>query len=142
VLYQAGNPLGLDHSMWLSPSFNGWNEADFRAAGGGGSPPSPVDDLTAMLSDGSKSADGDILLNWTEPYSESGVSYYVIFRSAAPAQTGDSLAATSLTEYTDPGAAGDPGSNHYYSIKAVDAEGRKSAVSNQVGEFDIDLVVD
>jgi len=69
------------------------------------------------------------------------VSYYVIYRSALPAQMGDSLGYSVSTDYTDTGAAGDSGSNHYYTVKAVDSEGRKSASSNQVGEFDLELIL-
>jgi len=142
ILYQDGNPLGLDHSVWLSPAYNGWNEADFRTAGSGGGPPGPVDDLQIVLLDGSKSSSGDVWLTWSEPFSEAGLSYYIIYRSSIPAETGDSLTATSLTEYTDAGAVGDPAVHHYYSVKAVDVEGKKSVVSNQVGEFDIELTAD
>ncbi|MFC1683213.1 C25 family cysteine peptidase [Candidatus Zixiibacteriota bacterium] len=141
VLYQPGNPLGLNHSIWLSPSHNSWNEADFRTGGGGGNPPGPISDLSATLMDGAKSTSGDIRLDWTEPFSEGGVSHYVVYRSALPTQMGDSLGYSMSTEYTDAGAAGDPASNHYYSIKAVDSEGRKSAFSNQVGEFDLELLL-
>jgi len=142
ILYQEGNPLGLDHSVWLSPAHNGWNEADFRTSGSGGGPPLAVDDLQITLISGTKSSGGDIWLTWSEPFSEAGLSHYVIYRSSAPADTGDSLATTSLTEYTDSGVVGDPAGNHYYSIKAVDVQGKHSAISNQVGEFDIDLMVE
>jgi len=141
VLYEPGNPQGLDHSIWLSLPHNGWNETDFRTSGDGGSPPSPVDDLVATLMGGSKSASGDLLLTWTEPFTEAGVSYYVIYRSTTPSSTGDSLAATADTAYTDPGVVGDTGTNHYYTVKVVDQEGRKSDPSNQVGEFDLQLMV-
>ena len=142
ILYQDGNPLGLDHSMWLSPAHNSWNETDFRTAGSGGGPPGAVDDLQIVLLNGSKSSTGDVWLTWSEPASEAGLSHYVVYRSPAPAETGDSLATTMLTEYTDAGAAGDPAVHHYYSIKAVDVEGKKSTISNQVGEFDIELIAD
>ena len=140
VLYEEGNPLGLDHSIWLSPSHNSWNEMDFRTAGDGNTSPDPVDDLQAGLLPGAKSSGGDVRLTWTEPYSESGVSYYVIYRSTAPNLTGDSLTATALTEYTDAGVVGSPSVSYYYSIKTVDVQGEKSVISDQVGEFDIDLI--
>jgi C1A family cysteine protease len=136
VLYEPGNPLGLDHSRWLSPPHNGPNETDFRSGEGGGSPPAAVTGLTATLVDGAKSSSGDILLAWTEPYAESGVSHYVIYRSTAPTTTGDSLGATADTTYVDGGAAGDTLANYYYTVRAVDSEGRNSAPSGQVGEFD------
>lgn len=79
------------------------------------------------------------MLTWTEPFSEAGVDYYVVYRSAAVFSTGDSLMSTTETEYTDPGAVGDTGTNYYYTVKAVDLSEQKSPFSNQVGEFDIDL---
>lgn len=103
-------------------------------------PPEAVDDLAVTLSNGAKSASGDILLTWTEPYAEGGVSYYVIYRSTAPASFGDSLAATADSVYTDLGAVGDTLTNYYYTVKAVDNFGSKSLSSNQVGEFDIYLI--
>ena len=141
VLYRPGNPQGLDHSVWLSPSYNGWNETDFRTAGSGGSPPDPVDDLAATLASGAKSSTGNLYLAWTEPYSEASISYYVVYRSTLPSGSGDSLASTGDTEYTDTGVVGDTSTNYYYTIKVVDTLGRKSAPSNQVGEFDIQLIM-
>jgi C1A family cysteine protease len=140
ILYQPGNPLGLDYSYWFSPPHNGANETDFTAGEGSGLPPAPVDNLTARLVGGTKSSGGDILLTWTEPYAESGLSHYVIFRSGLPVLSGDSLAATTDTTYLDTGAAGDTLANYYYTVKAVDSEGRTSDPSGQVGEFDLHLM--
>ena len=95
--------------------------------------PMAIDDLAGTLT-------GDnIHLEWTEPYSECGVTRYVVYRSTAPGSLGDSLAGTVDTVYTDMGAAGDVGSNYFYAVKAVDAGGQKSGESNKVGEFDRDL---
>jgi C1A family cysteine protease len=140
VLYQPGNPLGLDHSRWLSPPHNGPNEMDFRTGEGSGLPPGPVDNLSITLTNGAKSTAGDILLTWTQPYAESALSHYIVYRSAVPAERGDSVAATEDTLYLDPGAAGDTLVHHFYTIRAVDTEGRKSADSGQVGEFDRHLI--
>ncbi len=97
------------------------------------SPPMAAADLAGTLT-------GDnIHLEWTEPYSECGVTRYVVYRSTAPGSLGDSLAGTVDTAYTDIGAAGDVGSNYFYAVKAVDAGGQKSGESNKVGEFDRDL---
>ena len=49
---------------------------------------------------------------------------------------GDSLAGTTEADYTDGGAAGDTGTNYYYTVKAVGGGGLKSGESNQVGEYD------
>ena len=94
------------------------------------SPPQAVDDLSGMLSK------GDIHLQWSEPFGECGVSRYIIYRSDQAGSPGDSLAGTVDTVFTVPGAAG---TDAYYTVKAVDPEGQKSAGSNQVGEFNIGL---
>jgi hypothetical protein len=100
-----------------------------------GGAPGAVDDLSAEL------LEGDIVLQWTEPVSESGVDRYVIYRSGDPAAEGDSLAGTSGTGYTDLGAAGDAGQNYFYTVKAVSGGGLKSEASNRVGEFDRELMM-
>ncbi|MCK4597440.1 FG-GAP repeat protein, partial [bacterium] len=141
VLYRPGNPQGLDHSVWLSPPHNGWNETDLRTAGSSGNPPEAVDDLAATLASGAKSSTGNLYLAWTEPYSEASISYYVVYRNTLPSGSGDSLASTGDTQYTDTGAVGDTSTNYYYTIKVVDTLGRKSAPSNKVGEFDIQLIM-
>jgi hypothetical protein len=84
-------------------------------------------------------AEADIHIWWTVPYSEAGVTRYVVYRSPSPDALGDSLAGTVDTSFTDAGAAGVVGTNYFYTVKAVDGVGRKSAESNRVGEFDIDL---
>jgi hypothetical protein len=116
----------------------GWNIDDlqlvaFSCVGG---PPEAIDDLTASL------LQGDIVLNWTEPNSEGGVSGYIVYRSTDSAAAGDSLDSTSDITYTDTGAAGDSGTNYYYTVKAVDGGGQKSLESNKVGEFDCDTIND
>jgi C1A family cysteine protease len=98
-----------------------------------GMPPDAIDDLAVQL------LEGDIVLQWTEPGSESGVDRYIVYRSADAAITGDSLAGTSALEYTDPGAAGSTATNYYYTVKAVGG-GLKSEFSNMAGEFDIELI--
>ncbi len=95
-------------------------------------PPEAIDDLGVQL------VEGDIFLHWTEPFSEGGVERYVIYRSTDAASSGDSLAGTSDIIYTDVGAGGNVGENYFYMVKAVD--GLKSEASNQVGEFDVDLL--
>ena len=104
-----------------------------------GEPPEAISDLTADLTNGAKSSTGDIHLAWTEPGSDLGVDYYVIYRATDPEATLDSLAATSDTVYTDSGAAGDTLTQYYYTVKAVDTGGQKSSQSNMVGEFDNSL---
>jgi hypothetical protein len=96
-------------------------------------PPEAIDDLT------NSRVGGDIHIWWTEPDSDAGVARYVVYRSVSPGALGDSLAGTMDIVYTDVGAAGVPGTNYFYTVKAVDAGGRKSAESNRVGEFDIQL---
>jgi len=97
-------------------------------------PPEAIDDLANSL------RGSDIHLWWTEPTSDAGVARYVVYRSTSPSDLGDSLAGTVDIAYTDVGAAGVPSTNYYYTVKAVDAGGRKSTESNKVGEFDIQLI--
>jgi hypothetical protein len=85
-------------------------------------------------------AEADIYIWWSVPYSEAGVTRYVVYRSTSPDAMGDSLSGTVDTSYTDAGAAGVVGTNYFYTVKAVDGIGRKSMESNRVGEFDIDLM--
>jgi hypothetical protein len=94
------------------------------------SPPLAVDDLAGMLSE------DDIHLRWSEPFGECGISRYVIYRSDQAGLSGDSLAGTVDTVFTDPGAAG---TDYFYSVRAVDTEGQKSMISNQAGEFNRQL---
>jgi hypothetical protein len=97
-------------------------------------PPEAIGDLAAHL------VKDDISLHWTEPYSEGGVSHYVIYRSTDAAAEGDSLGGTGGSSYLDAGAAGNAGANHFYTVRAVDSGGLKSEHSNRVGEFDRELL--
>jgi hypothetical protein len=141
-----------DHDMaWLGGGkvlmFGGWITGDTTYAdttygdtwiftGADASPPEPIDDLSIVLDNGSKSFSGNMFLSWTKPYDDVGVSRYVVYRSTDPASMGDSLAGTTDSSYTDPGTAGNIAENYFYVVKAVDAAGNKSAESNRVGEFD------
>jgi uncharacterized lipoprotein YddW (UPF0748 family) len=102
-------------------------------------PPAAVIDLAST-----KSAD-DIALTWSAVTQDTAgnpltVDRYVVYRDDEPLTVpSDSIGFTAGTEYADPGAAGAPAANYYYVVRAVsDAKG-KSAASNTVGEFDIDL---
>jgi len=115
----------------------GWNIDDIQLIAfecESGNPPQAIDDLTCELEK------DNIILKWSEPYADKGVASYVIYRSSAVGAAGDSLAGTSDTTYTDVGAAGDVGWHYFYLVKAVDISGQKSVESNQVGEFDLDLM--
>jgi hypothetical protein len=113
---------------------------------GGGdyiTPPAAIADLTAAL------AGSTIRLSWTGIGEDIGgnpsiVEYYTIYRNADPIFSpgpGDSIGGTAETFYDDlTPALKDTLVNHYYIVKAVDSEGRKSADSNKVGEFDRDVI--
>jgi hypothetical protein len=101
---------------------------------GSDNPPQPVDDLSIAL------PNHDITLLWTDPGDDGGVARYVVYRSTSPSSPGDSLTGTTLTEYTDQDVTGDPETNYYYTVKAVDAIGQKSGTSNMVGEIDRTLI--
>jgi hypothetical protein len=103
-------------------------------------PPEAIDDLaTALAGHESGSPNPDIRLTWTEPASQSGIDHYIVFRSVDPGGMMDSLAATADTTYLDAGAGGSSVENYYYTVKAVDTLGKRTAESNMAGEFDIDL---
>jgi hypothetical protein len=97
------------------------------------SPPAPIDDLTATLEM------DDICLQWSEPFSECGVTRYIVYRSTSPGAVGDSIAGTMDTTHTDVGAAGGVSINFYYTVISVDGSGQKSMGSVQAGEFDVEL---
>jgi hypothetical protein len=99
-----------------------------------GGPPEGVDDLSIDL------VENDIYLHWTEPFSEGGIGYYVVYRSTDPGASGDSLDNTAATQYTDAGAAKSLVTNYYYTVKAVGLGGQKSVESNKVGECDFEML--
>jgi hypothetical protein len=105
-------------------------------------PPAAITDLTATV------AGSALRLSWS-PVTEDEqgnpvvVDHYVIYRSENPSFSpvpADSIGGTAGTSYDDETAAiMDPSTNHYFNVKAADADGRLSADSNTVGEFDFDL---
>ncbi len=99
-------------------------------------PPIDVDDLALAITPGAKSPAGDVVLWWSPVQDDTGVEYYVIYRSLTPDLLGDSIAAPAETTYLDVGAVGDTLANHFYVVKAVDVWGNKSGDSNCVGEID------
>jgi uncharacterized lipoprotein YddW (UPF0748 family) len=103
-------------------------------------PPAAVDDLASFKSG------GDIVLTWTAVTTDTlgnpeTVDGYVIYRNSDAAMVpGDSIGTAVETEYTDSGAAGSTGTNYFYVVRAVDDAQAKSEPSNQVGEFDRELM--
>ncbi|MBN1425954.1 hypothetical protein JXA88_15505 [Candidatus Fermentibacteria bacterium] len=95
-------------------------------------PPHAVTDLS--LAPGS---DLSLLLTWQPAWDNVGVHHYAVHRETAayfqPAP-GTLLAKTPLTAWIDPTGAGDPTTDHFYVVLAVDAAGNQSAPSNCVGE--------
>ena len=97
--------------------------------------PWPINDLRAHL------ADSTIVLIWSPASGGGGADYYVVYRDTVhdfETQPEDSLGETSDTTYTDstPSITGNMAINYYYTVRAMDAGGAKSAASNIVGEFD------
>ena len=96
----------------------------------------------------------DVQLTWSQVYTDTTggpevVTSYQVHRSANPYFTPD---ATTLQQtltpsafggatltWTDAGRIGDPTTNYYYQVAAVNAAGNKSAVVSYVGEFDFGL---
>ena len=106
-------------------------------------PPEAIADLTTAL------AGSAIHLAWSAVTEDTGglpivVDHYVIYRNADPdfiPDDADSVGSTTDVFYDDATPAlKDSGTNHYYVVKAVDDQGRKSADSNKVGEFDADML--
>jgi hypothetical protein len=66
---------------------------------------------------------------------------YQVWRDTAPyfTPTGQPLATVTAPAYPDPNAAGDPATNHFYAVTAVNACGAASGASSRVGEFDFAL---
>ena len=72
-----------------------------------------------------------------------GVHYYIIFRNTTPDFTptpGDSIGEALSSGYLDVGAAGDTLMQYHYVVQAVDWAHNKGDHSNQVGEFDCNLI--
>jgi hypothetical protein len=101
-------------------------------------PPSTVSNVTAE-----KEMD-NLFLSWFPASDNKGVDHYVVYRNVQPdflPGGSDSIGATPDTFFVDTNSAvGDSLVNHYYSIKAVDGAGNKSAASAHVGEYDRYLI--
>jgi hypothetical protein len=99
--------------------------------------PSELTDVTAVFSP----PDG-LTLSWSPAWDNTGVYCYRVYRGThgyfAPGPA--TLVATVLsTGYSDVGAAGDPATNYYYLVTALDVLGNESGPSNRVGEFDYEV---
>ena len=106
-------------------------------------PPAAVEDLTATL------VEGDVYLAWTAVTEDTAglpltVNHYTVYRHDDPGfspQESDSIAGTADVFFIDTSAAvGDTVVDHYYLVKAVGTDGRRSAESGRVGEFDRAMV--
>jgi|GEM_PF-872111 len=102
-------------------------------------PPAAVEDLSATL------VESAMYLSWTAVTEDTAglpitVDHYTVYRHEDPGftpQESDSIAGTIESFYIDTTAAvGDTAVDHYYLVKAVGADGRHSAESGRVGEFD------
>ena len=97
-------------------------------------PPSKVGHLNAELEG------AGLHLSWSPSIDIRGVDHYVVYRGTQPdflPGSSDSIGSTADTFYVDTNSAvGDTLLNHYYSVKAVDGAGNKSAPSGHCGEFD------
>jgi hypothetical protein len=86
-------------------------------------------------------------LSW--PHTDPNVVAYKVWRSTQPYFTpGDAGTEildelippySSVVTYIDSGIVGDPSTNYFYGVIAVNGFGLSSALSNQVGEFDFSL---
>jgi len=104
-------------------------------------PPAPVQDATLLI------AAGDLTLNWSEVTTDSSgkptfMDRYIVYRDSEPhfqPSPGDSLCRPCACEFTDVGVLGDPSTNYYYRLAALDRFGRASELSSPMGEFDFSL---
>jgi hypothetical protein len=94
---------------------------------------------------GSIEQDGvDAVLAWQDNSANKGG--YQIHRSTSPYYTPDtgtkvgSPLPVGTTEYKDVGAIGNPGSNYFYVVQALNCDQSQTADSEQLAEFDIELV--
>jgi hypothetical protein len=95
--------------------------------------------MTAELENGAKSSSGDMYLEWTQYCGEHGLDHYVVYRSTEAETKGDSLATTYDNYYLDMGVVGVVDTNYFYTSELVDSLGNRFE-SNQVGEYDTDLI--
>jgi hypothetical protein len=84
---------------------------------------------------------GDLVLEWTDPGDNVGVIEYRIYRSEEGYFVPESpaLATVSGLTWTDMGAAGNPDTNYYYIVTAIDAADNEGGASNIVGEVDFEM---
>jgi hypothetical protein len=97
--------------------------------------PPPVTNLAIQL------CQDDLVLTWSPPDAKAVVRY-IIYRDTTASfipSPGDSIGGTADTRYTDVNVAGMVGVSYYYAVKSVSDSGGKSASSNCVGEFDLQL---
>ena len=95
--------------------------------------PDAITDLSA------ESSDSNVLLSWTTPYDNVGVTGYYIFEYLTVHDIGTLLYFIPdgyIVSYTIPGGCGDPDTNHFYDVRARDAAGNIADPSNLAGEFD------
>lgn len=101
-------------------------------------PPSMVTNLRCILNE------DQLVLDWSPSTDNKGVDHYVIYRDTVPdfvPSAAESIGSALDTVFVDTNSAiGDTLVNHFYSVKAVDGAGNKSAASGYIGEFDRHLV--
>jgi hypothetical protein len=98
-------------------------------------PPNPITDL------GIDQSGNNIVLTWTDPGDNIGVTSYEVYRSTEAYFDPSGSPTTTVTglTWTDVGAAGDARTNYYYNVLAVDDAGNRGSPSNYVGEVDFQL---
>ena len=95
--------------------------------------PDAITDLSATLSD------NDVVLNWTVPSDDVGVTSFRIYqRSTAGGEWTemDHVLSGDLDTYIVEGVCGNPSINFLYDVRAEDAAGNVADQSNLGGEFD------
>jgi hypothetical protein len=86
-------------------------------------------------------ADGT--LTWSPSTDNVGVDHYCIYRSTTAYYDVDGIVPVRITTSTSesfPGSVGDPDTNYYFRVTAVDAAENESVPSVTVGEHDFQVV--
>ncbi|MBN1425139.1 hypothetical protein JXA88_11335 [Candidatus Fermentibacteria bacterium] len=103
--------------------------------GADGVPPEGIVDLGIM-----RGVNGeDVVLTWSAPWDNVGVTEYRVYRSVIPHFTPGPWSLLTTVQnppWTDEGGAGDPELNWVYVVTARDASGNEGPASNRVGETD------
>jgi hypothetical protein len=99
-------------------------------------------DMTAPTTPADVCLETDGTLTWSPSSDNVGVDHYCIYRQTTAFYNVDGLNPVRITNSTTelfPGSVGNPQTNYYFRVTAVDAAGNESMPSIPVGEHDYEL---